>query len=213
MKKGYSRSGTRWYTSDKKIATVTKSGVVKGINYGTATITCKRHGKKYKCKASVERRHQLRVRKLRDYVLRHGEKGSGGWHSIKKVWKNTENNDEMTQYTSIIKAKRGTNVMKFSLDFHYIFFCSEDEQYFVSMDIDLINGTTGNIHWENSMYGNDEYPSDSFDGVIVPSAYTKEGAGLENGKCPVRDRIRVQTLEQPCEESRCKHELRRVFQL
>lgn len=181
MKKGCSRSGTRWYTSDKKVAAVTKSGAVKGKNYGTATITCKRHGKKYACKVSVERKRQLSARKLRNYVLEHGKKDTGGWYSIKKVWKHKEDEDEINQNTSIIKAKRGNYTMKFSWDFRYVFFCSEAEQYFVTMDIDLINGAAGNIHWENSMYGNEEYPSDAFDGVINRAAYTKDGAGLEDG--------------------------------
>ena len=42
-----------WSTSNKKIATVSSSGVVKGVKPGTVTITAKRNGKTFKCKVTV----------------------------------------------------------------------------------------------------------------------------------------------------------------
>ena len=42
-----------WSTSNKKIATVNSSGVVKGVKPGTVTITAKRNGKTFKCKVTV----------------------------------------------------------------------------------------------------------------------------------------------------------------
>lgn len=51
-------SGTKktpqWSSSNKKIVSVTKKGVVKGLKKGTATITAKIGKKKYKCKVTVE---------------------------------------------------------------------------------------------------------------------------------------------------------------
>lgn len=51
-------SGTKktpqWSSSNKKIVSVTKKGVVKGLRKGTATITAKIGKKKYKCKVTVE---------------------------------------------------------------------------------------------------------------------------------------------------------------
>ena len=51
-------SGTKktpqWSSSNKKIVSVTKKGVIKGLKKGTATITAKIGKKKYKCKVTVE---------------------------------------------------------------------------------------------------------------------------------------------------------------
>ena len=51
-------SGTKktpkWSSSNKKIVSVTKKGVVKGLKKGTATITAKIGKKTYKCKVTVE---------------------------------------------------------------------------------------------------------------------------------------------------------------
>ena len=51
-------SGTKktpkWSSSNKKIVSVTKKGVVKGLKKGTATVTAKIGKKKYKCKVTVE---------------------------------------------------------------------------------------------------------------------------------------------------------------
>ena len=51
--KGTSRKA-QWKSSNKKIATVSSKGVVKGIKKGTVTITAKVKGKNYKCKVTVE---------------------------------------------------------------------------------------------------------------------------------------------------------------
>lgn len=51
-------SGTKktpkWSTSNKKVVSVTKKGVVKGLKKGTATVTAKIGKKTYKCKVTVE---------------------------------------------------------------------------------------------------------------------------------------------------------------
>ena len=51
-------SGTKktpkWSSSNKKIVSVTKKGVIKGLKKGTATVTAKIGKKKYKCKVTVE---------------------------------------------------------------------------------------------------------------------------------------------------------------
>ena len=44
----------KWSTSNKKVATVTKKGVVKGVKKGTAVVTAKVGKKTYKCKVTVE---------------------------------------------------------------------------------------------------------------------------------------------------------------
>lgn len=45
---------TTWSSSKKSVATVSSSGVVKGIKPGTATITGKKNGKSFKCKVTVK---------------------------------------------------------------------------------------------------------------------------------------------------------------
>lgn len=52
-KKAITKS-VKWSTSNKKIATVSSKGVVKAVKKGTATITAKYKGKKYKCKVTVK---------------------------------------------------------------------------------------------------------------------------------------------------------------
>ncbi len=44
-----------WKSSDKKIATVNKNGVVKGLSTGTATITATSKGTSYTCKITVKK--------------------------------------------------------------------------------------------------------------------------------------------------------------
>ncbi len=52
--KTISASKVKWSTSSKKIATVSKKGVVTGVKKGTATITATYKGKKYTCKVTVK---------------------------------------------------------------------------------------------------------------------------------------------------------------
>ena len=45
----------KWSSSNKKIAKVTKKGIVKGIKVGKAVITAKVGTKKYKCKVTIKK--------------------------------------------------------------------------------------------------------------------------------------------------------------
>lgn len=53
LKMSGTKQTVKWSTSDKKIATVSNKGVVKGVKKGTATITAKVGSKKYTCKVTV----------------------------------------------------------------------------------------------------------------------------------------------------------------
>ena len=57
----------KWKSSNKKIATVTKKGVVKAKNVGKATITATVRKKKYKCKITVKHFYKF------DYWIDDGE--------------------------------------------------------------------------------------------------------------------------------------------
>lgn len=48
------KKSVKWSTSNKKVATVSKSGLVKGKKKGKATITAKTGGRKLKCKVTVK---------------------------------------------------------------------------------------------------------------------------------------------------------------
>lgn len=49
------KKGVKWSTSNKKVATVTKKGKVKGIKAGKATMTVRISKKKYKCVITVKK--------------------------------------------------------------------------------------------------------------------------------------------------------------
>lgn len=53
LKMSGTKQTVKWSTSNKKIATVSNKGVVKGVKKGTATITAKVGSKKYTCKVTV----------------------------------------------------------------------------------------------------------------------------------------------------------------
>jgi uncharacterized protein YjdB len=52
----YAASKVTWTSSNKKIATVTSSGKVKGVKAGTCTITAKVDKKSVKCKVTIKKR-------------------------------------------------------------------------------------------------------------------------------------------------------------
>ena len=52
--KNVKATSAKWKTSNKKIATVTKKGVVKGVKAGKATITCTYKNVKAKCVVTVK---------------------------------------------------------------------------------------------------------------------------------------------------------------
>lgn len=53
-----------WSSSNKKVATVSSKGVIKGIKKGTAIITAKVNGKKYTCKVTVKENIKLNYSKV-----------------------------------------------------------------------------------------------------------------------------------------------------
>ena len=55
-----SKKKVKWTTSNKKIATVSKKGKVKGKKTGRVTITAKVGKKKYKCKVTVKKKQTIK---------------------------------------------------------------------------------------------------------------------------------------------------------
>ena len=60
----------KWKSSNKKVATVNSKGKVKAKKKGTATITAKVGGKKYKCKITVKKASKI---KAGNYTLEYGK--------------------------------------------------------------------------------------------------------------------------------------------
>ena len=56
LKVNNNKKKVKWFTSNKKVAIVSKKGKVKGKKVGKATITAKIGKKKYKCKITVKKK-------------------------------------------------------------------------------------------------------------------------------------------------------------
>ena len=99
----------KWKSSNKKVATVNSKGKVKAKKKGTATITAKVGGKKYKCKITVKKAKVLKVGK---YTLKYGTyKGSGINYNSNEKYSCTFklNSDGTCSYT----LKIGNNTEKY----------------------------------------------------------------------------------------------------
>ncbi|MCR5654001.1 MAG: Ig-like domain-containing protein [Ruminococcus sp.] len=70
-------SKVKWTSSNKKVAAVTKKGVVKAKKKGKATITAKYRGKKYKCKITVKKKSGMTIakafNKVKKFVQKNGK--------------------------------------------------------------------------------------------------------------------------------------------
>ena len=78
----------KWTSSNKKVATVNSKGKVKAKKKGTATITAKVGGKKYKCKITVKKASVLKVGnhtlKYGKYKCNYKDSIFGGTYTINK---------------------------------------------------------------------------------------------------------------------------------
>ena len=68
-------SKVKWSSSNKKVATVSKKGVVKAKKAGKTTITAKYKGRKYTCKIAVRKKAKSSAyNKLSSYLKKYGTK-------------------------------------------------------------------------------------------------------------------------------------------
>ncbi|MBR1731699.1 MAG: Ig-like domain-containing protein, partial [Ruminococcus sp.] len=79
-------SKVKWSTSNKKVATVTKKGVVKAKKKGKATVTAKYKGKKYTCKITVKKAG-MTIAKAFNKVKKFIQKN--GYHDADNVYRYT----------------------------------------------------------------------------------------------------------------------------
>lgn len=98
LKKGKSLTiglkGAKWSTSNKKVATVSKNGTIKGKGSGKVTITAKKGGKTYKYSVRVQAKVWVVDKPAWTEIIEHEEVGH--WETIKheaeyeRVWIPTE---------------------------------------------------------------------------------------------------------------------------
>lgn len=63
----------KWKSSNKKVATVSKKGVVKALKKGKVTITAKYKGKKYKCKIKINKTVKRSAKTINGYSINQAE--------------------------------------------------------------------------------------------------------------------------------------------
>lgn len=79
----------KWYSSNKKVATVSSKGKIKAISFGNVIITAKYKNKSYKCKITVDKavvKKQLDIKYISSEIIAHTEDNCD-------VIKYTNNND------------------------------------------------------------------------------------------------------------------------
>ena len=106
------KAKVKWKSSNKKIATVSKSGKVKAKKTGKCTITAKVKGKKLKCKIYVETKSANQARKLRDYILKKGKYNDSTKAYTIRLSYNDPDNDESLIDASI-SAKKASKKLTF----------------------------------------------------------------------------------------------------
>ena len=191
LKLKYARaSKVKWSSSNKKVAAVTKKGLVKAKKIGKANIIAKYNGKKYTCKVTVEKKNINRARKLRDYVLKKGKTDKESGLIVLEKSKNDADTDGVTHTYSVAASKKNTKLI-----FQYI--CTTDFPYkdtALTMKIDLISGSSpikkGPL--EYSYVYEDSFIDEDYKGGIVTVAPKGEDSNirltkysrLENNSAP-----------------------------
>lgn len=131
----------KWKSNKKKIVTVGKKGKITAKKPGKAVIIAKVKGKKLKCKVIVEKRTKYNLRKLRDYVVKHGKKYKDGDGIPYYVITNTDIDEEQTEYKASISAYKTKTEMEFSYRILPDTTAGSDVSYLLR--IDLFNKTYG----------------------------------------------------------------------
>lgn len=101
----YGAKGTvKWSTSNKRIATVSSNGVVKGISKGTATIYAKNGGKTYKCKVVVKNPSMTRksITPFAKQTYKLGVNGGSG----KIKWSSSNKKIATVSSSGVVTAKK-----------------------------------------------------------------------------------------------------------
>lgn len=121
------RKKIKWSSSNRKVATVTSKGKVKGKKAGKVTITAKVGKKKYKCKITVKKKNNNRVitvkEKIKKACITYGKissNQSGTYYYLSRATV-SDNMPQLEYYTSV--------------------------EYFPAQDIIRINVLTEDTYW------------------------------------------------------------------
>ena len=86
----------KWSSSNKKIATVSSTGLVKGNNKGTCKITANVSGKKYTCTVNVKGNTiSTNFDKLKKHILNYGDTLEDDWKFIGDKWISHTNQEDI----------------------------------------------------------------------------------------------------------------------
>lgn len=125
-----------WSSSNKKIATVTNKGKVKGIKAGKATITAKVEKKKLSCKVVVKTvKYKKNIASIKRYIVKNGDKNSSGDKFIKTTDDITDT-DGTYHFQYAIVYEHKTSTLKFVANTQ-----APTSKFSVMMDLD----TTKNL--------------------------------------------------------------------
>lgn len=165
------KAKVKWSSSNKKIATVSKSGKVKGKKIGKCTITAKVKGKKLKCKVIVESKAANQARKLRNYVLKKGKYDKDNKEYVLSA-KYEDEEQETVEFVDISANKKNKK-----LEFAYSFTSPNTiDTTITSMEYDLIKGKSGSFSIKVIDGGNSEDET-HYQGTITRK-FAQSGKGL-----------------------------------
>lgn len=132
-----------WKSSNKKVATVSKSGKVTAKKIGKATIVAKVKGKKYKCTVYVDKKEKNNARKLRDFIVKKGKKSKDGEGKDQYEISYVTIDEENTEYWARISVHKNS----YTMDFTYLELpdttAGTNYKYFFTLD--LVNKKSGSL--------------------------------------------------------------------
>ena len=158
------KAKVKWKSSNKKIATVSKSGKVKGKKTGKCTITAKVKGKKLKCKVYVETPAKNNARKLRNLILK--KKGQ-------KIEMQIDEDDGETTETVTISANKKNTKLEFSYGNSSLLTV---DIFNVNMEYDLMKGKSGTVKFGRYDGGNNEIGRE-YEGTVTKK-FARSGQGI-----------------------------------
>lgn len=144
----------KWISSNKKIATVSKRGKVKGKKAGKVTITAKVGGKKYKCRVTVKKKKATTVTvkdKIKNACIKYGtvsEDMSGKYYYLSR--QTVSNDDERYEYFTCVKYYPATNTVRISVSIDDTYLSEYD---YTTFDVTNVKDATSKI-WYSDSYDN-----------------------------------------------------------
>ena len=173
--KGAGKARVTWKSSNKKVATVSKKGVVKAKKPGKAKITAviRNNGKKIKKKAKIKvisktTYYMNNKKKIYNYVVKHGKYDKyTEAYELKKVLSKSDDPDGPI-VTAYIQAFKGTKIIRFMSSYYSQ---TPDDAYHVYMTMKYNQMKPGILYYDGMPmdYVDDEL---ELDGVLD---YTFDG--------------------------------------